>query len=90
MSSDRRPAKVRVITSGAPQPQAAPTPARRRDDEQQRDDGGQASIASAKSAAKAQGGSLLWVAATIVLFLAGCAIGGVLFMLSGFSAGAQL
>jgi hypothetical protein len=90
MSSDRRPAKVRVVTSGAGQSQAAPIPARRRDDVPQGDDGGQASMASVEGAAKAPGGSLLWVAATIVLFLAGCAIGGVLFVMSGFSDGALL
>lgn len=86
MSSDQRPAKVRVVASGAARPQAAPTPARRRDDEPL----GEGKQVAELAAGAAPGGSLLWVAATIVLFLAGCAIGGVLFVMSGFSDGAQL
>ncbi|KMS52937.1 hypothetical protein V474_24150 [Novosphingobium barchaimii LL02] len=84
MSSDRRPAKVRVVNSSAVQA----VPARRRSDIAQ-DDGDQATSAIAAAPAR-QGGSPLWVVGSVVLFLAGCAIGGALFVLSGFAAGAQL
>jgi hypothetical protein len=84
MSSDRRPAKVRVVSSGAIRSAdgaPGPTPARRRSDEQQ----GQVAAASVGSAKAAEGSSLLWIAGALGLFLVGCAIGGALFMLSGLA-----
>ncbi|WP_404479665.1 hypothetical protein [Novosphingobium sp. BL-52-GroH] len=82
MSSDRRPAKVRVVSSG-PVPS---TPARRRTDEPRE----QMPAASAAAAHKREGGSLLWVAGALALFLVGCAIGGALFVLAGFTEAGSL
>ncbi|WP_159980753.1 MULTISPECIES: hypothetical protein [unclassified Novosphingobium] len=84
MSSDRRPAKVRVVNSSAVQA----VPARRRSDHAQ-DDEDQAPSAVAAAQAR-QGGSLLWVVGSVLLFLIGCAIGGAVFVLSGLAGGAQL
>ncbi|EJL24666.1 hypothetical protein [Novosphingobium sp. AP12] len=85
MSSDRRPAKVRVVSSGAIRSAdgaAAPTPARRRSDEPQGEVGA-ASVAAPKAV---EGTSLLWIAGALSLFLVGCAIGGALFVVSGLAA----
>lgn len=89
MSSDRRPAKVRVVSSGpirAVEGSAAATPGRRRTDQPEPDVAG----ASTASAPRAEGASLLWVTGALVLFLVGCALGGALFVLSGLASAASL
>ncbi|GFE73377.1 MULTISPECIES: hypothetical protein [Novosphingobium] len=97
MSDDRRPAKVRVFSSGTPDGnspgakagqnaagQAQPNnPGRRRTDAPQI-----AALDAATPAAKS--GGALWVMLAAVLFLIGSALGGVLFTMSVLFPGALL
>ncbi|PNU01863.1 hypothetical protein [Novosphingobium guangzhouense] len=86
MSSDRRPAKVRVVSAGqgdgvALQPNEDLNPGRRRGDRAEAD---AVEVAGAVLAAGSrQGGSLLWVFGALMLFLVGAAIGGALLVISG-------
>lgn len=97
MSDDRRPAKVRVFSSGTPDgnasssPQAGgaagngvPNPGRRRTDAPQISAGKALPTATGKS------GGALWVALAVLLFLIGSALGGVLFATSVLFPGALL
>lgn len=90
MSSDRRPAKVRVVSSGrsavAPGPASGPVRQRRRGDNL----GPDTSPTSAQPGKARDGASLLWIAGAMVLFLVGCGIGGALFMVSGLALSASL
>ncbi len=95
MSDDRRPAKVRVFSSGSggpsnsgqlnpEQPGAVPpNPGRRRTDAPQ------LAVDGAGSQA-VQRGSALWVVFAVILFLIGSALGGVLFTMSVLFPGALL
>jgi hypothetical protein len=86
MSSDRRPAKVRVVSSGpirsATGAVPASTPARRRTDEP--------TEAIVPPAPVREGVSLLWIAGALGLFLVGCAIGGALLVVSGLASAPPL
>ncbi len=91
MSSDRRPAKVRVVSSDAGAEgdvalaPAPGTPARRRGDRPQDEPSADAGTGGAgvPTGTPRQGGSIAWAFGAIVLFLIGCAVGGGLLMLSG-------
>lgn len=85
MSSDRRPAKVRVVSSGP----ITSTPARRRSDAPQENDGLAPALPAGATKVR-EGGSLLWVAGGLALFLVGCAVGGALLMLSGITSADSL
>lgn len=85
MSSDRRPAKVRVVSSGP----ITPTPGRRRSDQPDGEDAFAPSL-PAVGAQPREKGSLLWIAGALALFLVGCAVGGALFMLSGIASAVSL
>lgn len=86
MSVNTGPAKVRVLSSGVPDA----TPARRRGDVPSAGaKEGEALTPAAQSAIESgtpQGAeasaSLLWIAGAVVLFVIGCAAGGVLITLS--------
>ncbi|WP_232493721.1 hypothetical protein [Novosphingobium kaempferiae] len=84
MSDDRRPAKVRVVSAGAPIPAEA-VPARRRGDRAEELEAPAVAIA-----AKKQDASLLWVVGAVGLFLVGCVVGGALFVLSGLASATPL
>lgn len=91
MSSDRRPAKVRVVSSGQGQASdiaTASTPARRRGDRPGTEAVGEGEVALV--ADKPQGASLVWAISAVALFLLGCLIGGGLLMLSGLVSTADL
>lgn len=98
MSSDRRPAKVRVVSSEAAAEgdvalaPAPGTPARRRGDRPQEDASADAGTGAATAPAETspQGGSIAWALGAIVLFLIGCAVGGGLLMLSGLVSATDL
>ncbi|KPH62810.1 hypothetical protein ACLIMP_00395 [Novosphingobium aerophilum] len=91
MSSDQRPAKVRVFSSGVPErnPAAAnapgASPARRRTDNVQL-----AGVDSGTAARPREGGGLLWAAGAALLFLLGCLLGGALFTMSVMFPGALM
>lgn len=81
MSSDKRPAKVRLFSSNS----GIPIPARRHDDPKPPvETPPPASIVEAKAPPSTRGRSILLT----VLFLLGCAIGGAALPLLGF-VGAQ-
>ncbi|NWK98898.1 hypothetical protein DM806_25190 [Sphingobium lactosutens] len=82
MSSDQRPGKVRVFSSGT----AAAPPARRRSDRAEADvtPVAEPSQTPVSAAPPSGGGSLLLA----VLFLIGCAVGGVLIAWFGLMPGA--
>lgn len=91
MSSDRRPARVRVVSSGrtsVPGDTGA-TPARRRSDSPSAHADEPQALAL-DSAEPRDGASLLWIAGAVVLFLVGCAIGGALFVVSGLAGAGSL
>jgi hypothetical protein len=77
MSSDQRPGKVRVFSSG----QMAETPRRRRGDTRAND-------GAAAMAPGVKKGNTGWSLALAGLFLLGCAIGGALFASLGLMPGA--
>ncbi|WP_395328433.1 hypothetical protein WBP06_13065 [Novosphingobium sp. BL-8H] len=84
MSGNTGPAKVRVLSSGD-RPHGVP--ARRRGDiGRQSEEEAAPQLAVVAEPAKAQGAdasrSLLWIAGAVVLFVLGCAAGGVLVTLS--------
>ncbi|WP_313433909.1 hypothetical protein [Novosphingobium sp.] len=85
MSDDRRPAKVRVFSSGSggPSNPVAPNPGRRRTDAPQ------VGVDGAGAQAVKRGGAL-WVVFAVILFLIGSALGGVLFTMSVLFPGALL
>lgn len=92
MSTDRRPAKVRVVSSDAGEPgdvalapaPAPGTPARRRGDKPQEELAlGVSGEQPGAPDARTQGASIGWAFGAILLFLIGCALGGGLLMLSG-------
>lgn len=90
MSDDRRPAKVRVFSSGVPDANGpsganAPNPGRRRTDPPQMAAG---EALAAPDAGKR--GGLLWVSLAVLLFLIGSALGGVLYAASVLFPGALL
>ncbi|MFT4057401.1 MAG: hypothetical protein QM681_23055 [Novosphingobium sp.] len=90
MSSDRRPAKVRVVSAsqGGAQPNAQENPGRRRGDRPEED--AEAVAAAVLASPARQGGSLLWAFGAVLLFLVGCAIGGALLVISGLASADSL
>jgi hypothetical protein len=93
MSSDRRPAKVRVVSASqgegaSAQENPGVNPGRRRGDRP--DEDAEAVAAAVLAAPTRQGGSLLWVFGAMVLFLVGCAIGGALLVISGIASAESL
>lgn len=84
MSSNRRPGKVRVFSSGTGEPAPQPTPSRRRSDRPAEEE--VLPIAPAKAA---PAGGLVQALITVVLFLFGCFLGGALFVLVGLVPGAS-
>jgi hypothetical protein len=88
MSDDRRPARVRVFSSGTPDanPQtSSPDPqnlGRRRTDAPQ--------LAANDAADKGKSGGRIWIVLGALLFLIGCALGGILFTISVLHPGALL
>ncbi|MEE4452379.1 hypothetical protein [Novosphingobium resinovorum] len=92
MSDDRRPAKVRVVSASpveagldALSPQG--TPARRRSDRPEA--GEEEQVAAAILAGSRRRGGVAGSLAVAALFLVGCALGGALFVLSGFAGPVQ-
>ncbi|HUD95463.1 hypothetical protein [Sphingobium sp.] len=86
MSSDQRPGKVRVFSSGT----GAAPPTRRRSDRAEANvvpvaEAAQAPVPGAQASVPPSGGSFLLPA---VLFLIGCAVGGVLIAWFGLMPGA--
>jgi hypothetical protein len=94
MSSDRRPARVRVVSSGRTSVlgDTDATPARRRSDSPSAHVN-EPQVLGALAAERADprdGASLLWIAGALVLFLVGCAIGGALFVMAGLAGAGSL
>ncbi|MBO9725467.1 MAG: hypothetical protein J7530_13905 [Novosphingobium sp.] len=92
MSDDRRPARVRVFSSGTPDASSQTSnpdpqnlgqnnPGRRRTDAPQ---------LAANDAEGGKSGGRIWVVLGALLFLIGCALGGVLFTISVLHPGALL
>ena len=87
MSDDRRPARVRVFSSGTPDASSqtsSPDPqnlGRRRTDAPQ---------LAANDAESRKSGGPIWIVLGALLFLIGCAFGGVLFTISVLHPGALL
>lgn len=89
MSSDRRPAKVRVVSASQGEgASATPNPGRRRGDRPEED--AEAIAAAVLASPSRQGGSLLWAFGAVLLFLVGCAIGGALLVISGLASADSL
>lgn len=82
MSSDQRPGKVRVFSSGA----AAPNPGRRWSDHAEPENRSAKEQQSLPATTPAGKGGLL---AQVGLFLLGCAMGGVLLVWFGLLPGAR-
>lgn len=101
MSDDRRPAKVRVFSSGSggpsnsgqsnpAQPGAVPpNPPNPANLGRRRTDAPQLAVDGAAPQAVQRGGAL-WVVFAVILFLIGSALGGVLFTMSVLFPGALL
>ncbi len=88
MSDDRRPARVRVFSSGTPDANSQTSNPDQQNPRRRRTDAPQ--LAANDAAAGGKSGGRIWIVLGALLFLIGCALGGVLFTISVLHPGALL
>lgn len=88
MSDDRRPARVRVFSSGTPDASSQTSASDPQNLGRRRTDAPQ--LAANDAAASGKSGGRIWIVLGALLFLIGCALGGVLFTISVLHPGALL